>query len=176
MSRRYTSDEKAVVLSLLQSSGYNIVVTSLQTGIPERTLRYWRRQQNLAKVLPLPPHTPSAAAAAISEDFPDAERFKLLRRQILDHISTLTASLTNGLDTASPFHRVLALSQLFEHLKRLEVYMPRDERKNKIVIEFMDEHGNVYSELPPSDDDDEEGEYPDDQTDSTFVTGDEYMP
>lgn len=52
MSRRYSRAHKLLVLRLLQAFEGNITLTSDFTGIPERTLREWRRQAKLAGRLP----------------------------------------------------------------------------------------------------------------------------
>ena len=62
MSRRYTLQQKADALDHLQASGGNIALTHLQTGVPERTLRFWRRQLWLDSHLPLPPPPPSGGS------------------------------------------------------------------------------------------------------------------
>lgn len=47
MSRRYTDEEKAYAIQYLVENFYNISVTSLQTGIPVRTLYTWKREHLL---------------------------------------------------------------------------------------------------------------------------------
>ena len=50
MSRRYAPDHKMLVLKLLSNFKGDAVVTSRYTGVPERTIREWRREQQTAAV------------------------------------------------------------------------------------------------------------------------------
>ena len=45
MSRRYSPDHKALVLKILKAYKDDGVVASGYTGVPERTLREWRREE-----------------------------------------------------------------------------------------------------------------------------------
>ena len=48
MSRRYSPDHKALVMKILKAYKDDVTAASRYTGIPERTLREWRREQRLA--------------------------------------------------------------------------------------------------------------------------------
>ena len=48
MSRRYSPDHKALVLKILKAYKDDVLAASRYTGVPERTLREWRREQRLA--------------------------------------------------------------------------------------------------------------------------------
>jgi hypothetical protein len=48
MSRRYAPDHKNLVLKLLANFKGDVVVASRYTGVPERTLREWRDEQQAA--------------------------------------------------------------------------------------------------------------------------------
>ena len=48
MSRRYSPDHKALVLKILKAYKDDVSAASRYTGVPERTLREWRREQRLA--------------------------------------------------------------------------------------------------------------------------------
>jgi transposase-like protein len=43
MSRRYSPDHKALVLKILKAYKDDVTAASRYTGVPERTLREWRR-------------------------------------------------------------------------------------------------------------------------------------
>ncbi|MEO8607626.1 MAG: hypothetical protein ABI690_07080 [Chloroflexota bacterium] len=45
MSRRYSPDHKSLVLKILKNFKDDVLTTSRYTGVPERTLREWRREQ-----------------------------------------------------------------------------------------------------------------------------------
>jgi hypothetical protein len=48
MSRRYALDHKNLILKLLANFKGDVVATSRYTGVPERTLREWRNEQQAA--------------------------------------------------------------------------------------------------------------------------------
>jgi hypothetical protein len=48
MSRRYSADHKALVLKILKAYKDDVIAASHYTGVPERTLREWRREGRLA--------------------------------------------------------------------------------------------------------------------------------
>ncbi|MBZ0287155.1 MAG: hypothetical protein K8I30_06030 [Anaerolineae bacterium] len=48
MSRRYSPDHKALVLKILKAYKDDVLAASRYTGVPERTLREWRREQRAA--------------------------------------------------------------------------------------------------------------------------------
>jgi hypothetical protein len=48
MSRRYSPDHKALVLKILKAYKEDVTAASRYTGVPERTLREWRREMRLA--------------------------------------------------------------------------------------------------------------------------------
>ena len=50
MSRRYAPDHKALVLKILVAYKYNVTAASQYTGVPERTLREWRNEQQAAAI------------------------------------------------------------------------------------------------------------------------------
>lgn len=49
---RYTDEERASILAVLEVNGNNFDLTARQTKVPEQTLRRWRRQAHLNKLVP----------------------------------------------------------------------------------------------------------------------------
>ncbi len=141
MSRRYTDDDKSNAIAQLAANGGNIGYTSHQLNIPERTLRHWRTEhfsQHSTTDLPLPPHPPrrqqqpdgTIEGNDDDDDYsPDSEVLMALRDQIMNHIIAAAPTLLNGLILTTPYHRILALSQLLDHLERLESFIPRVARR-----------------------------------------------
>jgi transposase-like protein len=141
VSRRYTSDEKTAILAQLQSNHGDIALTRLQSGIPERTLREWRRELWLNHLPPLPPPpTPLRRQETTSEsldvgahgcaptlDTPtfanDLEAVVFLRNQIMKELLSLSASLNNSLSITTPYQRVLVLTQLLDRLMKLDEHL-----------------------------------------------------
>jgi transposase-like protein len=158
MTRRYTPEEKAEALALLQANRGNIALTHVQTTVPERTLRHWRRQQWLKQQaqLPLPPPTPPRQQ---QEDLPefedDATALKFLREQIIQELLQVAVSLKDSFSVTTPYQRVLVLSQLLDRLIKLDNYIPRTEHEQVIRIEYQYPDGLIYDRPPWADRDGE---------------------
>jgi len=148
MSYRYPPQHKAAVLAQLQANHSNVILTSIQTGIPERTIRDWRRKAYLQNQLPvLPPHTPSAAAAT-PEFEEESQALQYVRRQIVQEVANMAATLKDTLDTAAPYHRILALSQLLDRLIKLDILIPQTQREQVIRVEYTYPDGSFHSTPP----------------------------
>jgi transposase-like protein len=148
MSRRYTPEEKAEALALLHDNNGNIARTHVETNIPERTLRYWRRQQWLEKQaqLPLPPPTPSPRRQ--QEELPEfentAEALKFLREQITQELLNITVSFKDDLTYSTPYQRVLILSQLLDRLLKLDTYLPAEKKSSGFKVQFVNPDGTYW--------------------------------
>jgi transposase-like protein len=151
MSRRYTPEEKSAILAKVQFNRGDISLTHLQTGIPERTLYAWRREeiflqrQQQHTISSLPQQSslespdlaqPAATTLELSAFENDLEAIKFVRSRIMQELLNLSTSLGDDSGVASPYHRVLILSCLLERLKKLddhlEPYIPA-EKVIKIV-------------------------------------------
>jgi transposase-like protein len=64
LSQTYTEEDREEALELLGYNRNNIALTSTQTGIPERTLREWRRKQRNSVSLPPDPSPESPTGSA----------------------------------------------------------------------------------------------------------------
>ena len=107
MSRRYTDEEKAHAIQRLTENFYNISVTSLQIGIPIRTLHAWRRehllQQNAAARMGF-----AAAHQHFSGENPLLPHKIFVRQQQQQQQAAPQPAPTNGI------HKVPIWQQIFE--------------------------------------------------------------
>jgi hypothetical protein len=69
MSRTYSTEDRAATLAVLRSNNNNAAATARETGIPVRTVRFWRKRQEEAAMdfngnVPLPPKKAPAGVPA----------------------------------------------------------------------------------------------------------------
>jgi len=161
--RYYSPDYKTVVLRLLDAYDGDVALTSLETGIPERTLRAWRIKHHARSIAPghLPPSSnrrqfrriPLVDAPSPPADPPENELLAL-RQHLMRDALTLAASVEADLTRAPLAHRVVALSHLVDRIMKLDARLPRPRHESVIRIEYVDPQGNV-STTPPVDPDDD---------------------
>lgn len=142
MSRRYTDDEKTQALERLEANLGNITLTAIQTNIPVRTLRDWKRENAAlvaANTLP--------DADSPSDLLPPSEILRRRRREtgeytrireiLMDHLFDLTETLLD--DPATAHQRMTALSRLLDRVIKLESLVDREQdnlrRKRRHAIE-----------------------------------------
>lgn len=141
MPRTYSEDDRQEALELLGYNRNNITLTSAQTGIPERTLREWRRKQRIERSL-LPPDPPSAAAAEPTGNAIEALEF--VYNQIIEESSRIAASLPEILAAAPPYHQVLAFAQLIDRLPKLHSIINQSSPPQAFRVEFVDADGTTH--------------------------------
>ncbi len=136
-SRRYTPAEKVSALEQLQTNGGNVTITALQTGISERTLYHWRRQDWLQQILQRQSPPPLLQQPPAFDDDLDALRF--LRTQIMDELVSLAMTLKDGANLTTPYQRVALLSQLLDRLIKLDAHLkPYTPVEHTVRIEYAD--------------------------------------
>lgn len=142
MSQTYSDQDREEALDLLTINRNNIALTSIQTHIPERTLREWRRKQRL-KAPTLPPYPPPAAAADRFDSIPEA--LNHVHSRILEQLVELADSLPEILATAPPYHQLLALTQLIDRVEKLQALVPRLVPQQTIQVQFKDpDYGTLH--------------------------------
>jgi len=159
VSRRYTEEEKAMALQTLANNLGSIAITSIQTGIPERTLFNWRRKQRLEQqaqagflrqhpTLPPQPLPQESSENNRETDEKDEEihEFQRLRDQLMEHIFTLSQMISIDPDTA--YLKAAAISRLLDRVLKLEAHMPQKD-PGRIVIEYYDAMTGKYNNIPP---------------------------
>jgi len=145
MPPRCTPQRKAEVLAKLQANFGDVARTSLQMGIPERTLYTWKRQlqqlQQQQSPLPqhytahdpsplLPPHPshngqPAQSTRTYTSFTDEGQAFHYLRGRLLDELFKIVASLDDSYTLLPPHQRALLVSQLIDRLVKLDAYIPR---------------------------------------------------
>lgn len=162
MPPRYTPQYKAAVLQKLRDNYGDVARTSLQMGIPERTLYAWKRelQQLQQQQSPLPqqytadpnpigimapiaqPITSDKSGTTVTPTYTsftdEGEAFHYLRGRLLDELFKIVASLDDSYILMPPHQRALLVSQLIDRLVKLDAYIPRVVPKT-LQIMVLDE-------------------------------------
>lgn len=179
MPRRYSEDFRTLVLNQLIESGGNIGLVHRETGVPERTLRYWWRQQHESPLPPpmnrqrqwqqresvLPPKEAlNAGFAAITNNEPLSDEayeaaLGALRAHVIADIQRLAQSLTQDMEHATFHQRVSAYIRLIDHLPKLESLLPPVEGEGLHLYYHNVATGEV-SKTPPQGQDDDGDEDP----------------
>jgi hypothetical protein len=175
----YTYEEKSHILKVLAENGGNIPTTCLDTGVPERTLSRWKRDDALGigVLSPTRPYTPAEDSPppppnffsdsppptdSEEEDEEDEDdespniydQLVRLRDQIMDHIFAITPMLSTDDDHINS--RAVALTRLLDRLLKLDDAIaertPPGERVIRIEYKFPD--GTIHDRPPWSSDPD----------------------
>lgn len=141
--RNYTPEEKAYALTEIRLSRNNIALVSARTGIPERTLREWRRLQRIENGLP-PDPTPAAAANQFAET---SEAIQHVYDQFVAELVNISDTLPEILSTASPYNQLMTLMRMIDRLEKLQMMVPPPPRQT-IRIEYVDPDGSVHAKPP----------------------------
>ncbi len=155
MTKRFTPEYHSTILQILDNNRGNIIRTSLQTGVSERTLYSWQRKralsqqqpQNLQQSLSLPP-------PQNSED-----EFALLRQRLMRNILAIADSLELNIESGSLTARVKAIRTLLDSLMDLESQFETESSTPIFRIEYVDEHGRVHNSPPKEAFNDDESHY-----------------
>lgn len=135
----YTEEQRAEALALLRYNRSNVALTSQQTGIPERTLREWRRLQRIENVLP--PAKELSAAAKNIEDAPEALEY--VYKKFLKELVAIADSLPELVRTAPPYHQLLTMMKLLDRLELLHM-LTTGTIDPTIQVEFVDMDGSTH--------------------------------
>jgi hypothetical protein len=99
MPRHHSPDQKADALTRLQTNGGDIITTSFQTGIPQRTLYTWRQElwlQQVKRQRSLP--APSLNIPHLEFDN-DTDAFMHLRSQVIEALNIVSNAIRDRLPT-----------------------------------------------------------------------------
>jgi transposase-like protein len=120
MSRRYSQEFKAAAVEQLRANHGNTLVTARQTGVPERTLRDWKREILLSPPpLPVPPVVEQNPASQPPEFDDPAEALRYVRDRIVRELVNLSTNLSDSHGLTTPYQRTLMLAQLTDRLMML---------------------------------------------------------
>lgn len=155
MARRYTPEQKAEILQILDDNFGNVQLTAAFIGMPERTLRDWknrRKRQHIREFVDLPPEKNNRRRR--QEDMEEEiHEYTHLRERLMDHINNLMETLTDDPDLAHL--RVIALTRLLDRVIKLEALTAK-EGEQVIRLEYKYPDGTIHDKPPWMDDDDEE--------------------
>lgn len=121
MPRHYTPQRKADALQQLDSLYGDIALTAERTGIPERTLRDWRRERERSS----PPSPPPFSAPPPPPNEPpefedDLEAVTYIREQIMNELLNVSANISDTFAQTAPHKRLRVLSDLLDRLMKLD--------------------------------------------------------
>jgi hypothetical protein len=181
MSKRYTAQQKEDVLRCLQANNGSVMLTSIQTGVSERTIRSWRQRIHMEKQLSdnsneerqqqkenvrrrqqqqkedetLYGHDTSCPNDRNQNDEDETPaqfaELKKLRQTIMNHIFDLAADLSSDDELVS--QRAIAISRLLDRIPKLDAQIKSLSPENgKYQIEYIHK-GKVYDAPPWQSDD-----------------------
>ena len=135
MPRRYTAQEREDALRSLDLYQGSIPIASLRTGIPERTLRDWRRRREASD--PVDHHNPEEAPLSPEEKSSAVAIRELrdLRKLLMTHIFTLTTALSQDDDRVQ--HRSIAVSRLLDRVMKLDREIAQIDANGPLVIRVV---------------------------------------
>src|SRR5690606_35762103 len=129
MARRYAPDHKALIMLTLERNNGDISLTSLQIGVPERTLRHWRIRQKWQKANVAMPQIsrqkqelPSLLPPEI-ESVKEDDVFKYLREQLMRGLLQMVANLADEMDEATFHQRVTTLAKLIDRFPKVTSWL-----------------------------------------------------
>jgi transposase-like protein len=129
MARHYTAEEKLRALDSLSANLDDILATSIETGIPEATLRRWRRQY--------------------MPDYESALQMRKLRQTLIKEALDLASHIKQVIEEAPLNQRATALNHMVDKILKitqlLEVKTDEPETTQPALrIEFVDEQGELH--------------------------------
>lgn len=134
MPRHYPPEYKAGVLERLRAYHGDITLVSRLTGVPERTLRHWRREIWLDLLPPLPHMPPPPPLADRQDDtalsnFEDTiKALKFMRENLMNGLVNLSAGISDSQGLMTPYQRVQMITQLMNRMLELNEYLfPYDD-------------------------------------------------
>src|SRR5690606_3593455 len=111
----------------------DILLASLPTGVPERTLQHWRIRQKWQKANVAMPQIsrqkkelPSLLPPEIAdiESAKEDDVFKYLREQLMRELLQMVANLADEMDEATFHQRVTALAKLIDRYPKVTSWLP----------------------------------------------------
>ncbi|MCA0454955.1 MAG: hypothetical protein LCI00_13365 [Chloroflexi bacterium] len=184
MSRRYTDDEKRLVLDRLIANHGDIPRTALESGVSDRTLLRWRTETDIkspqialmsSPTSPTSPtQTPSSSprpegegqGVRVPTDLPPEtiETFQDIHDKLLPIIDILTGRIVEAIDDASLSQRIVALAQLIDRVTKLAALLPRPVEEIIYIDEYEYGVAHHVEKNPPRHLQDSEESSPTDQT------------
>jgi transposase-like protein len=147
MSKRFTPEFRTTILQLLDSNRGNITLTSLQTGISERTLYDWRRRRELQQQQ-IQPHTLLQSLPVLQQQQNETDELNILRDSMMQTAIAIADSLKVNIDSRSLNVRVNALTSLLDRIMKLDSECPTEGGTQTIQIEYVDAEGRIYAAPP----------------------------
>ncbi len=173
MPRRYTDEEKRLVLDRLIANHGDVPLTAAESGINERTLYLWRKDSDFADIaspnLKKLPHLPQNDSPSLYTERglggevlpPDTtEAFQTIHDKLLTIVQALSNRIEESIDEAPLNQRVTALSQLIDRIAKLATLLPKSEEEIQYIYEYED---SLEHHIEKKDDTDEDSPRSEDQ-------------
>lgn len=155
MRNTYTDEQRIDALALLYHNRYNIALTSRQTGIPERTLREWRRLQRHDHCEPPMMNIIKAAEQAVRFENP-GDALNHVYSVFLQELAQAADKLPQLLYGQSPLQQLQTMMKIIDRLELLKMLISDTPVEQIVRIEYVDPdgsvHANPYYQRLPSDD------------------------
>jgi len=121
MPRHYTTHQKADALQVLDTAYGDIALASQRTGIPERTLRDWRRERERSSPPSPPPFSAPPPPPNEAPEFEDElDALIYMREQIMGELLNISANIQDTFAQTAPHKRLRVLSDLLDRLMKLD--------------------------------------------------------
>ena len=171
MSKRYTPEEKTAALAALEENRGDTAITSLKTGIPQRTLQAWRRaaippeellrrlsEKNTAQQAP-PPQQLMLPRSLMEDDPAFAEILRHegehadalldeVLKQLMESVRVLAGRLTTNFDNAPPVSQMMALTRLIDRVLKLDARQPRVQKPKAYIMRYQ-YPDRTFHKVPP---------------------------
>jgi hypothetical protein len=149
----YTDHQRETILDRLAANMGNIALTSIQTGVSERTIARWRQKYRPAMTTKttIPPAIDAVPTITLAND----AALLRLRDQLVQHAFALSDSFEEGIANATLSQRAAALSQIIDRIVKLAAFLPPPDIEKEIVLAY------------------DEDEVPDDDRPAAAVSGPE---
>jgi hypothetical protein len=133
MPRKYSFAQKAAALVQLERNRGDVAYTASQMAISVRALRDWNGEIQAWLLPRTPPQRQNPGIIPAFKD--DLETLAFIRTQIIDEMLRLSVSLKEDPGHATPYQRVIVLSQLMDKLMKLDQYLkPYEEVEIRYVL------------------------------------------
>ncbi len=180
MPRRYTDEEKRLVLDRLIANNGDVARTADEFRLPTITIYRWMKDANITKPiqsqlqqqhqqhnfdpasLPSPVTTGEGPGVGVVLPPETTEAFQTLHDKLLTIINTLSNRIEEAIDEAPLNQRVTALSQLIDRIAKLAAFLPEEEEDD----DPDDKPFEIAYDVKVKDDDDVEKE---EETSSAFA-------
>jgi len=126
MTPPFSPERKNHALQRLAANYGNVARTAAETGISERTLMRWRRQN------PPPPPPPTQLITPPSLPADDLEALINLKGRLIEAADYISFNIIPAVEAAPLGQRVSALAQLIDRISKLAAELPVEDEEMEL--------------------------------------------